>query len=96
MLAGYQTKSFSTGSDSNAFLCCLLFSCFFFFLVCCLLIAFSPFPPFFFVHIGIGRILMEWVYWAGAELFMTIPPLCRLLCTFQLLFSRSYLVHYFR
>lgn len=28
--------------------------------------------PLFFVHIGIGRILTEWVYWAGAELFMTI------------------------
>lgn len=31
MLAGYQTKSFSTGSDSDAFLCCLLYFIFFLF-----------------------------------------------------------------
>lgn len=77
MLAGYQTKSVAQTAILTLFCAvCLFFSFLFFFSRPRLLFidSFQVFSSFSFVHIGIGRTLTEWVYWAGVELLITIPP----------------------
>ncbi|KAL6695196.1 hypothetical protein J3F84DRAFT_40735 [Trichoderma pleuroticola] len=89
MLAGYQTKSLAQTAILTLFCAVCSFSSFFF---SPRLLFIDCFQVFSFVHTGIGRILTGWVYWAGGGIVIDNSSLfCRLLCTFQLFFSRSYL-----